>query len=170
MNKKILMLTCASVLLLGANGAWAADEGPVVASVVSPQAVEKTAETGGLTGVEPQAMEKVSRADMHKVRAERFANELGLSEEQRKKAEEIRKADFEKMKPLMEEMKALHEKMDAMRQENMKSFEAILTPEQQATFKQMIEEHKNKMGERGPRHIGGFPGIERPAPEKILHK
>ena len=153
MNKKILMLTCASVLLLGANGAWAADEGPAAASIVAPE-----------------AMEKVSREDMHKVRAEKFANELGLTEEQRKKAEEIRKADFEKMKPLMEEMKALHEKMDAMRQENMKSFEAILTPEQQATFKQMIEEHKNKMGERGPRHIGGFPGIERPAPEKILHK
>ncbi len=170
MNKKILMLTCASVLLLGANGAWAADEGPVVASVVSPQAVEKTAETGGLTGVEPQAMEKVSRADMHKVRAERFANELGLSEEQRKKAEEIRKADFEKMKPLMEEMKALHEKMDAMRQENMKSFEAILTPEQQVKFKQIVEEYKSKNGERGMRHFGKYHGMEHPAPEKILHK
>ncbi len=151
MNKKILMLTCASAMLLGVNNVWAIEEEP--ANV--PPAAEKT----------------LSREEMHKARAEKFANELGLTDEQRKKAAEIRKADFEKMKPLMEEMKALREKMDAMRQENMKSFEEILTPEQQTKFKQIIAEHKRKMDERGTRRHGRpFGGEGRPLPEDIHHK
>lgn len=153
MNKKILMLTCASVLMLGANGAWAQDT--ITEPMNPPPAPEMQAPKG----------------DMHKMRAEKLANDLNLTEEQRKKAEEIRKADFEKMKPLMEEMKALHEKMDTMRQENMKAFEAILTPEQQEKFAQIKEEHKRKMDERGPRHHGRRPGMEpRPLPEVVKNK
>lgn len=153
MNKKILMLTCASVLMLGASVVWAQDT--VSEPMTPPPAPEMQAPKG----------------DMHKMRAEKLAKELGLNDEQRKKAEEIRKADFEKMKPLMEEMKALREKMDNMRQENMKSFEAILTPEQLAKFKQIVDEHKRKMDERGPHHHGRHPGMEpRPIPEDIHHK
>lgn len=151
MNKKFLMLTCAAALLIGINSVRAVEEEPIT----PPPATEKA----------------MSRDDMHKMRAEKFAQELGLTDEQRKKAEEIRKADFEKMRPLMDEMRALREKMDAMRQENMKSFEAILTPEQQAKFKQMIEEHKSKMDERGFRHHGRHPeGAPRPMPEDVHHK
>jgi Spy/CpxP family protein refolding chaperone len=137
------------MLMLGSNGAWA---------------VENLDEQTPPPPVENEAL--ADKTHNLKMRAEKFANELGLSEEQRKKAEEIRKADFEKMKPLMEEMKALREKMDAMRKENMKSFEAILTPEQQVKFKEMIDEHKRKMEERSFHRFGRHHGSERPlAPE-----
>lgn len=139
MNKRFLTLTCATMLMLGSNGAWA---------------VENLDEQTPPPPVENEAL--ADKTHNLKMRAEKFANELGLSDEQRKKAEEIRKSDFEKMKPLMEEMKALREKMDAMRKENMKSFEAILTPDQKAKFNQMIDEHKRKMEKRGPHHHGQF--------------
>lgn len=150
MNKKFLMLTCATMLTLGANGAWCAD-----------------GTTEALPEPAPANQEmRIHKGNNHKMRAEKLANELGLSEEQRKKAEDIRKADFEKMKPLMEEMKALREKMDALRQENMKEFESILTPEQQEKFKGIMEEHKRKMDERKQRHHGKRPGFgHRPAAE-----
>ena len=76
MNKKFLMLTCAAALLIGINSVRAVEEEPIT----PPPAAEKA----------------MSRDDMHKMRAEKFAQELGLTEEQRKKAEEIRKADFER--------------------------------------------------------------------------
>ena len=145
MNKKFLMLTCTTMLILGASGAWAVEN-----------LDEQTPP--------PPTENEISADRTHnlKMRAEKFANELELSEEQRQKAEEIRKADFEKMKPLMEEMKNLREKMDAMRKENMKSFEAILTPDQQVKLKQMIDEHKRKMEKRGPHHHGQFRDDNRP--------
>ena len=149
MNKKLMILTCASVLFLGANNGFAI-EPPVKGPQMQP--------------AQEMEMPKHHKKGMH---GKKLAEKLGLTAEQQKKAEEIRKADFEKMKPLMEEMKKLREKMDEMRKENMKSFEAILTPKQKAKFEEIKAKHKEKMKnfkkgrhhkgkehheDRGPRH------------------
>ncbi len=127
MNKKLMILTCASVLFLGANSSLALEP-----AVKGPQMAP---------GHEMQ-LPKHHKKGMH---GKKLAEKLGLTEEQQKKAEEIRKADFEKMKPLMEEMKKLREKMDKMREENMKSFESILTPEQKIKFEEIKAKHKDRM-------------------------
>lgn len=145
MNKKLLTLTCASMLMLGAN-ACLADTNEPTNAVPAPQ--------------NEVAMPKHSHPHIkfmkhkmkHGMRGDELATKLNLTEEQRKKAEEIRKADFEKMKPLFDEMKALHEKMDSLRKENMKAFEEILTPEQKSQFEKIREEHKAKMEQMKKEH------------------
>lgn len=127
MNKKILMLTCASMLLFGANNALAKNH---------------KAEEPMPPHHEMPMKNKGHKFEMH---GNKLADDLDLTPEQRKKAEEIRKADFEKMKPLMEQMKELHKKMDEMRKENMKAFEAILTPIQKAKLDGIMLERKNQM-------------------------
>ncbi len=82
--------------------------------------------------------------ELHKKRAEDFANKLGLTEEQRLKAKEIRVKGREKMKPLMEKMKALHDEMEVVRKENMAEFEKILMPEQIEILKSMKPKHHKK--------------------------
>ena len=141
MNKKLMILTCASVLFLGANSSLALEP-----AVKGPQMKP---------GHEMQ-LPKHHNKGMH---GKKLAEELGLTPEQQKKAEEIRKADFEKMKPLMEEMKKLREKMDKMREENMKSFESILTPEQKIKFEEIKAKHKDRMKnfKKGKHHKGKGP-------------
>ena len=84
---------------------------------------------------------------------EMFAQKLGLSDEQKTKAEELGKAGREKMEPLMKQKKELHEKMDKLRKENMEEFEKILTDEQKTKLKEMKKEHKGK--HFGKRHHKG---------------
>lgn len=141
MNKKLMILTCASVLFLGANNSLALEP-----AVKGPQ----------MTPGHEMQLPKHHKKGMH---GKKLAEELGLTAEQQKKAEEIRKADFEKMKPLMEEMKKLREKMDKMREENMKSFESILTPEQKIKFEEIKAKHKDRMKnfKKGKHHKGKGP-------------
>lgn len=137
MNKKILMLTCASMLMFGANNVLAKDH-----KAESPM---------------PPQHEMPMKGKPHKfgMHGDKLADALELTPEQRKKAEDIRKADFEKMKPLMEQMKELHKKMDEMRKENMKAFEAILTPIQKAKLDGIMLERKNQMDQFKKGHKSG---------------
>lgn len=88
----------------------------------------------------------------HEARAAALANRLGLTDEQKAKAEEIREDGHKKIAPLMDQMMELRKKIDTERRNNMQEFEKILTPEQLAEF----EIIKNKMHrfEKGPRHEG----------------
>lgn len=103
------------------------------------------------------------RKEMHKKMAEKFAEDLGLSDEQKTKAEELRKSSRKKMEPLFEDMRKIHEKMDKIREENLKEFEKVLTPEQKTKLEKMKADreafHKDRRDgkkmkghERGPRH------------------
>ena len=80
----------------------------------------------------------------HEKMQNKLADDLQLSEQQRAKAKEMRTAAREKIKPLLDEMKALRQKMDTIRDENMKAFEEILTPEQKETFEKIKAERKAK--------------------------
>ncbi len=91
-----------------------------------------------------------ARPEMKKDHHDRFAKELGLTDEQKAQAEKIRQAGRKKMKPLMEKMKALHKEMDELRKENMREFEKILTPDQQAKLKDMKARMDKRMKERHP--------------------
>jgi len=91
----------------------------------------------------------------HEKREQKLADELKLTDEQRTKTKEMRKAAREKMKPIMDEMKKLREKMDNIRNDNMKEFEKLLTPEQKETFTKIKEERKAKFEKiRGKHHFG----------------
>lgn len=147
MNKKLLMMTCASMLLFGAGNAAA------------------QADTPEMTPPPPHHDMPLPPKSHHKMKpgmhTDRLAEELNLTKEQRDKAEALRKADFEKMKPLVEEMKTLREKMDNLRKENMKHFEEILTPEQKTKLDQIMQEHKNKTENFRKGHKGRRPEMDR---------
>ncbi|MCI5544464.1 MAG: hypothetical protein MR368_03210 [Azospirillum sp.] len=130
MNKKLLTIACASLLLFAGNNVIAA-EGE---SVLNNQPAQNDMPM-------PPKHRKM-KSGMH---TDQLAKELDLTAEQKEKAEALRKADFEKMKPLIEQMKELHKKMDELRKENMKNFEAILTPLQKAKLDGIMLERKKQM-------------------------
>lgn len=130
MKSKLLSVVCASAIIMAAGMVNAADK---KAGELSPQPAGH--EMKNHKG-EPKFDKK-----MHQRMADKFAKELGLSDEQKAEAKKIRKEGREKVEPLMKEMKVLREKMDKMREENMKEFEKILTPEQKAKMEQMKKEH-----------------------------
>jgi Spy/CpxP family protein refolding chaperone len=75
-----------------------------------------------------------------------LAQELNLTDEQKKTAEKIREDGWKKMEPLIRERKELDQKMDALRKENMEEFEKILTAEQKTTFEALKKQkHHRKM-------------------------
>ena len=127
MKKLYLTLLCATALSLGASLGQAKDDN----TMPPPPQMEQ--------GNHFKDMEK-----HHEKIQQKLADELKLTDEQRAKAKEMRKASREKMKPLIDEMKKTREKMDNLRQENMKAFEEILTPEQKETFTKIKEERKAK--------------------------
>lgn len=120
----------------------------------------------------------VGEPPRHEQMAKRLADDLGLTAEQREKADKIREDGQEKIKPLMEKVRKLHEKMDKLRKENMKEFEKILTPEQQEKFakiKAEMDKHKGPRGPKAPRpgmkkgpHHSKLPLVEgAPKPEDL---
>ena len=126
MNKKLLSVMLATTIL-AAGALQAAPKGEKGGEMEAPVKVEK--------------VEKARRLGKkhHQEMAERMAKDLGLTAEQRQKADELRKKSQEKIKPLMDEMKDLREKIDAERKANMEEFEDILTPEQKQKFEEIKE-------------------------------
>lgn len=105
-------------------------------------------------------------------RADKFADELGLTKEQKEQAKKIREEGRKEVEPLMKEMKDVREKMDALREKNMKDFEAILTPEQKDKLEKMKADRKPEGKKRwfegkrkGPRGDMKH-GDKRPEPKK----
>lgn len=60
----------------------------------------------------------------------------------------------------MEQMRDIREKMDELREENMKEFEKILTPEQREKFAKIKEQMRPKHRGPGSRHGGPRPDWE----------
>ena len=131
MKKLYLSLLCATILSSGSNIALAKDK------VITPAA--------------PQAAEQQIKLT-HENLENKLADDLKLTDEQREKANAMRMATREKMKPIMNEMKNLRIKMDKIREENMKAFENILTPEQKQTFKKIKDGRKTFMEQMRKQH------------------
>lgn len=135
MKKILLTLMCATALVMSANA----------------NAKEKRDFPNG----EPPRHERM---------ADKLAQDLNLTAEQKTQADKIRKDGREKVKPLMEKVKKIHEEMDKLREDNMKEFEKILTPEQQEKFAQIkAEMKKHDMRRKG--HKGPRPGHEMMNPD-----
>lgn len=132
MKKSYLTLLCATALLCGTSFAYAADD----ATMPPPPQTEHH-----------QRMER-----HHEKMAQKLADDLNLTDEQRAKAKEMRQQAREKIKPLIDEMKEIRKKMDTIRQENMKAFEEILTPEQKETFAKIKTERKAKFKKMMKKH------------------
>ena len=122
MKKSYLMLLFAASLLSGNNPARADED------ITPPPHME---------------FHKDMKAH-HEKMEQKLADDLKLTDEQRAKAKEMRQASREKIKPLIDEMKNIRKKMDTIRQENMKAFEELLTPEQKETFAKIKAERKAK--------------------------
>lgn len=73
---------------------------------------------------------------------ERFAQKLGLSDEQKATLEQYRKEDMAKMKPLFEEMEKVKGKIEELRKANRARFESVLTDEQKEILQKMKAEHR----------------------------
>ena len=119
----------------------------VCAVVLSGTVVEVSAK-----GPRPEFDKRPSIEEIKK-HEEMFAKKLGLTDEQKEKAEALRKEGREKMEPLMKQRRELHEKMEKVRKENMEEFEKILTDEQKEKLREMKKEHEGK--HFGKRHHKG---------------
>ncbi len=145
MKKFLLSAVCASVLTLSSFSvnAQETDDMPLP----PPPHHEEMLPHGGKPAPRPHMIRE--KAMRHH---DRFAQELGLSEEQKAEAKKIREEGREKVGPLMEEMKQLRQKMDELRKQNMEEFEKILTPEQKSKLEQIKAEKKamfeKRMAER----------------------
>lgn len=127
MNKMFLSLLCASVVSMGATAVYA-----------------QPAEEGMLPPPPPaHEMPHKVRKDM----ADQVCQRLGIDGRTESSGRQNRKDGREKMEPLMKEMKTLREKMDKLREDNMKDFEKILTPEQKDKLDKIKAEHKKKFEE-----------------------
>lgn len=129
MNKLMLNLCCAAVLSLSAANVSAA---PHDEMLPPPPPYEE-----GM-----KAPQRGDREKFEQKMADKLADKLNLTEEQRAQAEKIRKDGREKVKPLFEEMKQIREKMDKLREDNMLEFEKILTPEQKSKLDEIKAERK----------------------------
>ncbi len=167
MNRNFLTVLCAAGVLFAAGEGMAAEkemlppppfEDGLMPPPPPPGHMMKRSGKDGKMRPDPKF-----RDEMHKKMAEKFAEDLGLSDEQKNKAEELRKASRKKMEPLFEDMRKIHEKMDKIREENLKEFEKVLTPEQKTKLEKMkadretfFKDHKDgkkmKKHERGLRH------------------
>lgn len=78
----------------------------------------------------------------HEKMENKLADSLKLTDEQREKSKQLREESRKKIKPLMEQMKKIRKEIDAIREDNMKAFESILTPEQKAEFDKHKAERK----------------------------
>ena len=124
MKKIYLALLCATALTCGAHLAYAQED-----NTMPPP---------------PPHHSDQDIKQHHEKMKNKLADELKLTDEQKAKAKELRKASREKIKPLMDEMKEIRKKMDAIREDNMKAFEDLLTPEQKEAFEKIKEERKAK--------------------------
>lgn len=142
MNKKLMAILLTSTML-SAGGVMAK---PHKADLDSKAEIAET-ERGD-----------ISYKEHHRRMAEKMADDLELSKEQREEAAKIRQEGRDKIKPLMDEMKDIREKIDAERRANMEEFEKILTPEQQEKFDKMkkrgAEEFRKKHKEKKDRWEG----------------
>ncbi len=84
----------------------------------------------------------------------RFAQKLGLSEEQKAQIEKFRQEDMAKMAPLFKQMDELRAEADKLREENRQHFESVLTAEQKEILKSMHEKHFGKKGNKQGKHAG----------------
>jgi len=75
---------------------------------------------------------------------ERFAQRLGLTDEQKQKLEEMRQADMAKMEPLFKQADELHQKIKELRKVNREHFESVLTDGQKEILKEMKKEHHHQ--------------------------
>lgn len=150
MRKMLLTAVCAAVVVMGSVSVNADEREmlpppPPEHEMFQPgPRPEFGSERRGPRAHGPKKFDK----EMHKKMADKFAKDLGLTDEQIAKADEIRKEGREKIKPLMEQMGELRRKADELRKENMKEFEAILTPEQKTRLEEMKARHEEMRKEK----------------------
>jgi len=138
MKKIYLPLLCATALVCGLNPTSAQEN-----NVTPPPSMEHHIDMS-------EHMEK-----HHEKMAQKLAEELNLSDEQKAKAQEMRQAARKQIKPLLDQMKEIRKKMDNLRQNNMKDFENLLTPEQKETFSKIKAERKAKFEKMKSKHHHG---------------
>ena len=148
MKKLMLTAVCAAAVMLGSISANAQEEmlppPPPGHEMLPPPPPEFGPRHKG-----PRAHGPKFDREMHKKLADRFAKDLGLTEEQIAKADKIREDGRKKVEPLMKQMDELRRKADELRKENMKEFEAILTPEQKTRLEEMKARRQKAAQRRG---------------------
>lgn len=129
--KKYLLTTCLSVLLIGAQSF--AQGMPTD----FPPPVEETMMEAEIPPEFGKEMPHRMRGHKNRPAPEDFAKELGLTEEQKAKADALHEKMRREMAPIKEQMDALKEKAHALRETNRKEFESLLTDEQKARLESM---------------------------------
>lgn len=74
----------------------------------------------------------------------RFAEKLGLTDEQKAQLEQYRNEDMAKMEPLMKQMDELRTQIRELRKAGRAHFESVLTDEQKEILQTMKKKHHHK--------------------------
>lgn len=90
----------------------------------------------------------------------KFAEELGLTEEQKKASEEMRQKMRAEIAPLKKQIEDLEKQIKDLREKNKEVFEKMLTPEQKEKLEQLHEKMKHRFEESGRKK--GRPDGKRP--------
>lgn len=153
MNKKYLMMFTAAALVMSSFSVSAEEKKELLPFDSVPHHERMDVRRDRRMLPNPEKMDEL------------LADDLGLSEIQRIQAKQIHEKGRKQVRPLMDQMREIREKMDVLREENMKEFEKILTPEQQEKFAKIKERMRPKHRGSGPRHDGSRPDFE-PRSEK----
>ena len=149
MKKTFLTMCCAAALLMGTSTSWAQEaDMPPPPPPHHPEHVIDAPRPH----IPPHELRRHKGPkfdkEFRKEMSERFADKLGLTDEQKAQAEKLREANRAKMEPLMKQADELRGKMDEIRKQNMDDFEKILTPEQKQKLDEMKAKREAKMQKR----------------------
>lgn len=136
MNKTMLMLLSATTIMMGAATVQAKE--PKMMSD-SGQVEMQKAKDGKMMKEDMHKKMKEKRLKMNK----KLNENLNLTEKQQAEVKAMREEAEMKLKPLKEQAKELRMQMEEIRDENIKKFESILTPEQKAKLEKIKAEGKN---------------------------
>ena len=163
--KKLLMTTlCVIALATTVNASYA--KGPEAPNKMTPETKQEFVKK--MQEHQKKFDERLQLTPEQKVLAEKNRKEgrakmepvmkdIKAKKEELKAIRESGKSEAETKKltePIKKDLKALRGKANELRQENMKNFEAILTPEQKVEFDKMKEEGKAKRAEMKKNHKG----------------
>lgn len=143
MKKTFLTMCCAAALLMGTSASFAQERDMPLPPPHHPE----HAIDAPRPHMPPHEWKKGPKFDkeFRKEMSDKFAEKLGLTEEQKAEAEKLREANRAKMEPLMKQADELRQKMDEIRKQNMEDFEKILTPEQKQKLDEMKAKREAKM-------------------------
>ena len=154
MKKLLTTMFCLSIIALGAQGAFAQNfDNGNPPPVKHHKGMKKMPPRVNLEEYLNLTEQQKAQVKANRIKSRKAMKPIMNSISDKREAildvmdSDLPKAQQEaKIKALKEEINGLHKQANEIRKQNMKDFEAILTPEQKAKFEKFKQEHKPPKG------------------------